>query len=209
MSNFGTNGDDQLLLYRESQTFSGLDGNDFLRAIDDTVSYFINGNMGNDFVWGGAGNDTLYGGQGSDEVIGEEGDDIINGNKGADYVFGGDGNDQVSGGRGADSVAGGNGNDTLIGGLGNDILVDGDGVDVFVFGTTPNPSVIEERDVIQEFSLGEDKIGLTGGLSFADLQFGVDRGHKIITYTANGVHHTIEFSFSVFGDFTASDFILI
>jgi Ca2+-binding RTX toxin-like protein len=59
----------------------------------------------------------------------------------------------------------------LRGGLGNDTLTGGNGGDVFVFASG------DGTDTITDFKLSNDKIGLTGGLTFENLSFS---GNNII-----------------------------
>jgi Ca2+-binding RTX toxin-like protein len=82
-------------------------------------------------------------------------DDVINGQGGNDTLFGLGGND---------ILRGGSGNDVLIGGLGQNQLVGNTGQDIFVI----YPGGIS--DVI-DFTFGEDKIGLTKGITYDSLQF--------------------------------------
>ena len=84
------------------------------------------------------------------------GNDSLIGNAGNDTLIGGNGTDFLVGSAGDDLLYGGNGTDTLRGGLGEDI---------FVFASG------EGIDTITDFSLGTDKIGLTGGLTFGQLSF--------------------------------------
>jgi Ca2+-binding RTX toxin-like protein len=55
------------------------------------------------------------------------------------------------------------GNETIIGGSGNDSLISGAGEDLFVL--SPATGV----DAIADFQLGQDKLGLSGGLRFEQL----------------------------------------
>jgi len=80
-------------------------------------------------------------------------------------LIGGNGTDFLLGSAGNDLLNGDNGNDTLRGGLGSDILTGGNGTDIFVFASG------EGIDTITDFSLGTDKIGLTGGLTLGNLSF--------------------------------------
>jgi len=105
------------------------------------------GISGSDILTGTAGNDSIDGGNGSDILIGNAGNDTLIGGIGTDFLVGGAGDDLLDGG---------NGEDTLRGGLGEDIFV-------FAAG--------EGIDTITDFSLGTDKIGLTGGLTFGQLSF--------------------------------------
>ncbi len=87
---------------------------------------------------------------------GTEGDDTLIGGNGADELKGLDGNDTLSGWYGDDIIFGGSGNDTLVGDPGSDIFVLAAG---------------EGTDTITDFTIDEDLIGLSGGLTFADLSF--------------------------------------
>ncbi|MEG4279081.1 cadherin-like domain-containing protein [Microcoleus sp. MON1_C1] len=114
------------------------------------------GTSGNDTLTGTAGNDSLNGGSGNDSLTGNAGNDTLIGGNGSDFLFGSAGNDLLNGD---------NGDDTLRGGPGTDILTGGNGQDIFVFASG------EGIDTITDFSLGSDKIGLTGGLTFGNLSF--------------------------------------
>jgi Ca2+-binding RTX toxin-like protein len=114
------------------------------------------GGNGNDTLTGTAGNDSLNGGNGNDSLIGNAGNDTLIGGNGTDFLLGSAGNDLLNGD---------NGSDTLRGGLGNDTLTGGNGSDIFVFASG------EGIDTINDFKLGTDQIGLTGGLTFGNLSF--------------------------------------
>jgi Ca2+-binding RTX toxin-like protein len=114
---------------------------------------------------GGSGNDTLTGTAGNDSLNGGNGNDSLIVNAGNDTLIGGNGKDFLVGSAGDDLLNGDNGDDTLTGGPGTDTLTGGNGEDIFVF------AAIEGIDTITDFSLGTDKIGLTGGLTFGDLSF--------------------------------------
>jgi hypothetical protein len=120
---------------------------------------------------GGNGHDTLTGNDGNDILLGGTGEDTLIGNAGDDTLMGGNGTDLLLGDAGDDLLYGGNGTDTLRGGLGNDTLTGGNGGDVFVFASG------EGTDTITDFKLSNDKIGLTGGLTFENLSFS---GNNII-----------------------------
>jgi Ca2+-binding RTX toxin-like protein len=74
-----------------------------------------------------------------------------------------------------DKLQGGEGNDRLYGGRGNDLLTGGLGRDIFVLMTQSG------RDTIQDFTDGEDKIGLAGGLTFEQLTIGSCNGNTLIS----------------------------
>ncbi|WP_329605000.1 calcium-binding protein [Undibacterium flavidum] len=79
-----------------SRTQYGTDGDDEMlgTALDDTIY----GGAGEDYIAGGDGNDRLYGGLDTD---------FLSGGKGNDSLFGGDGIDILAGGAGNNILAGG------------------------------------------------------------------------------------------------------
>ncbi len=173
----------------------GNQGNDSLNGQEDDD--LILGNEGNDFIDGGKGNDTLFGGngqdlilssEGNDTLFGELGDDTLSGDAGNDLVYGGQGNDLIDGGKGNDSIYGDKGNDTLLGcegndilfgGLGNDSLIGGLGNDIFVVGNSLG------LDIISDFVKGQDVLGLSGGLSFNQLEISQSNNNALIK--VNGI----------------------
>ncbi|MEG3836140.1 calcium-binding protein, partial [Microcoleus sp. Z1_C4] len=94
---------------------------------------------------------------------GGEGNDLISGNEGADILGGCEGNDTMHGGEDNDTLTGCQGDDILYGDLGNDSLIGGSGNDIFALTTG------QGFDIIADFTLGQDLIGLSGGLSFSQL----------------------------------------
>ncbi|MEX0337257.1 VWA domain-containing protein, partial [Vibrio tubiashii] len=110
--------------------------------------------------------DVGHSGAGNDHVYGQGGVDIIYGASGNDVLDGGEGNDGLRGGSGEDRLIGSAGEDILIGGLGDDILTGGDDADIFKFvdqDSTNNQVDIRdgERDIITDFTKGEDKIDIS------------------------------------------------
>lgn len=84
-------------------------------------------------------------------------------NNSADVINGQGGNDTLTGLSGDDILRGGEGDDLLNGGVGKDTLNGGAGKDIFVLaGNT-------DFDLIADFTLGQDLIGLTGGLTVEQL----------------------------------------
>lgn len=147
---------------------NGLGGNDILNARDTNDT--LNGGLGNDTLNGNGGNDTLNGDAGNDSLNGGIGNDILNGGSNNDTLNGGIGNDSLNGGTGNDSLNGGTGNDTLIGGSGDDILVGGAGKDtmsdqtgndIYRYFSTSESTVGAQRDVILDFTRGNDKLDLS------------------------------------------------
>jgi serralysin len=151
--------------------------------VGDALTNVADGKRGNDVMLGRAGDDRLAGGNGEDVMFGGDGIDILAGGNNNDSLFGEIGNDQMDGGNGDDTMDGGVGTDILLGGNGADTLVGGDGVDtmtggagrdrfvytgnVFAGGTpalvaAPNIRVLNQPDLIQDYTIGEDQIGLDG-----------------------------------------------
>ena len=142
-------------------TLIGTNSNDLIigRQSDDVLI----GKLGNDSLFGGLGNDLLYGNQGEDILNGNHGNDTVYGGKGNDIVRGRKNDDLILGNLGDDNLFGDWGNDTLIGGQGNDSLIGGAGNDLFVLG----PATVV--DAIADFQVGQDRLGLSGGLRFEQL----------------------------------------
>ena len=165
----------------------GATGNDTVYGNQDDDSVYggeqddiLLGNEGSDYIQGDAGKDTIYGGQSGDTILGGEGDDLIFANKANDLVHGGAGNDVIYGNEGNDTVNGDEGNDFLHGGQENDLISGGSGVDTLTGGLGDDTFVIGEEmgtDIIEDFTNGSDLIGLTDGLTFAQLTFS---GNNII-----------------------------
>lgn len=199
----GDDNENYILAGLGNDTIFGSSGDDFINGNQDAD--VINGNRGNDTIHGGKGNDFLRGGQnndviygdldkdtlcgdlgndnmfgmlGDDILIGSEGDDTLNGNQGNDTVCGGEGNDLVRGGQNNDFLCGCAGNDTIFGDFGNDTLCGGEGNDIF--GLRVNSGL----DIIKDFTIGKDLLGLTGGLSFTQLTIAQQGQDTLIRITA-------------------------
>lgn len=104
-------------------------------------------------IEGTAGNDTILftGGTGNQSFFGGAGTDVIASGLGNDLLAGGDGNDTLDGS---------NGNDTVIGGIGTDQMTGGFGTDRFDFNDFSELSKGAPRDIITDFSHGEDVVDL-------------------------------------------------
>ena len=109
--------------------------------------------------------DLNFGNTPVNEIVGENGKDTLSGSVGFDEIVGGRGKDELFGFEGNDTLNGGKGKDILDGGLGNDVLTGGRGKDIFVLATGYG------ADTITDFNDGNNSIGLSGGLTFADLSF--------------------------------------
>lgn len=143
-------------------TVTGTAGDDVLYARGGDVT--IAGGLGNDIIQGDAGNDVLRGDHNVSWDGGRTGgDDIIYGGRGNDRIGGKGGNDQLYGQEGNDQMWGDQGDDLLRGGTGNDTLVGGKGNDTFVV------AISEGTDIISDFEIGKDRLGLANGLAFSHL----------------------------------------
>ncbi len=156
---------------------SGTGGTEMLVG-NDGVN-ILNGFGANDILAGDLANDIIYGGEGDDVLRGDlnsrsaqtgeaGGDDLIFGGSGNDRIGGKSGNDRLFGEAGDDQIWGDDGDDLLRGGLGNDTLTGdnssgGSGSDTFVL------ALGEGTDIIVDFEVGTDLIGLADGLSLGQL----------------------------------------
>ncbi len=158
----------------------GTDADDMIlaRTGDDVIA----GEAGDDFISGGNGDDVLRGDENSRSSSGSvDGNDTILGGVGDDRIGGKGGNDQLFGDEGNDIIFGDDGDDILRGGLGDDMLTGddfsgGQGADTFILAAG------EGTDMIVDFEMGIDQIGLADGLSFADLTLGSVNNIVAVTF---------------------------
>jgi Ca2+-binding RTX toxin-like protein len=132
----------------------------------------LRGEDGTNSILGFAGDDTLFGGSQLDVLSGDEGDDVLRGGDGDDRLNGGDGNDRLLGGGNRDNLEGGRGNDRLRGGLGRDILRGDEGRDVLIGGRASDVFILQSdlgSDRIEDFTVGQDKLGLADTFGVGDL----------------------------------------
>jgi D-alanyl-D-alanine carboxypeptidase len=100
----------------------------------------------------------IINGKSTDDVLrGTEGKDAIYAMAGYDSLYGMGGNDVLIGGADGDLIFGGDGNDLLVGNTGDDVLFGGAGLDIFAFKKG------DGTDIISDFKVGEDKIGVIKG----------------------------------------------
>ncbi|MEG4274183.1 MULTISPECIES: calcium-binding protein, partial [unclassified Microcoleus] len=172
---FGDEGDD---------TIAGGEDNDLIYA--GKANDLIHGDRGDDLIYGGDGSDELCGDEGSDTIYGDRADnlavsvgandqqDCINGGDGDDLLYGNEGQDTINGDAGSDTLIGGKDNDLLNGGAGDDWLFGDLGEDTLIGGTGSDRYVLSADggiDTVINFEVGVDKLVLTDGLSFQQLQF--------------------------------------
>ena len=99
--------------------------------------------------------DTIYGSVDDDKLFGGNNDDRLFGKLGRDTLVGGAGNDRLVG----DDFNVGS-DDLLYGGVGKDTLTGNDGADTFVFETSDGSSDRDSANLITDFEVGVDGIGL-------------------------------------------------
>lgn len=160
---FGTDKGDSINGSTGNDTIYGLGGDDSITG--DAGNDILFGNVGIDNLDGGVGDDSLFGGKEADTLIGNSGNDLLSGNNDLDILLGGDGNDTIYGGKEGDILIGGDGDDLLRGDLGEDLLNGGAGSDIFEVNAK------SLNDIAVDFTDGQDRIGLSGGLTFGQLGF--------------------------------------
>lgn len=137
--------------------FEQLQGSGFFERIQISAAGVVdltNANVtGIDEFTGTTGADTFL-------FAGGTGNLLVNLGAGADSVSGGNSSDTELGGGGNDTLQGGGGTDLLVGGAGTDSLTGGIGADRFDFNDVTEVDKGVARDVITDFSHGQDVIGL-------------------------------------------------
>ncbi|WP_442921660.1 FG-GAP-like repeat-containing protein [Microcoleus sp. Aus8_D2] len=169
---FGNKGNDSINGKEDDDLIFGNQANDLSDGGKGNDSLF--GGKGNDLMFGSEGNDSLYGQLGDDTLCGGAGDDFLSGNENQDLIDGSAGNDTIYGGEESDTLLGCEGDDFLSGDLGNDSLIGGLGNDTFVLDSR------QGFDIIADFLKGQDSIGLTGKLSFNQLQISQKNNNTMI-----------------------------
>lgn len=188
---YGGDGNDTLNSGSGDDILNGGNGNDKLYAGEGKNQIYAG--SGNDLVFTGAGDDLIYAGDGNDEIYAGEGvntiysgdgNDLIYGGSNSDRIDAGAGNDQIFANGGNNTILGGAGNDTIYSGSGNDFINAGAGSDTIWLGGGQDTVVIAKGngiDTINNFQLGQTRIGLSGGLTFNDLAIAQGTGATLIS----------------------------
>ncbi len=182
---------------------NAIEGNQSNDSLFGTVGDdFIYGLDGNDQIFGSEGKNTLFGSAGNDSLYGGSQDDVIYGGSGNDLIFTSEGNNTIYGGFGNDIIYSGSGNDRIDGGTGNDTIWLGGGQDIVVlakgFGV----------DTVNNFQLGQTRLGLSGGLTFGDLAITQDTGATLIEIAATG-EDLARLSWVQASNISASNFVAV
>lgn len=125
----------------------------------------ITGTPNADLLVGTPNPDRLLADAGDDAIAGNQGSDTLQGHMGQDLLYGGQDSDFIYGGQGNDTLYGDKGGDRLSGDLGSDLLIGGAGEDTFIF-SQPSPEHPSQGDWILDFEDTQDRIHLTGGLTY-------------------------------------------
>ncbi len=167
---YGGEGDDQLEGGVGNDVLDGGAGADILMgglgtdtASYDSASAGVQIDLAGALTWtGDAAGDTydsiemIEGSRYTDRLLGDNEDNNFNGGNSSDRVFGRMGNDVLNGGRGVDAIYGNNGADVMTGGS-----VAGQ-MDRFIyFGATDTGVGAGNRDIITDFTSGEDRIEIS------------------------------------------------
>lgn len=193
----------------------GRNAGGFLSTVDGILGGFTIANgvtienaiagSGNDILVGNQDDNQLKGGGGQDDLDGNQGDDDLLGMAGQDTLSGGNGEDTLTGGGTGDILNGGRQNDELYGNLGRDVLSGGAGSDELWGGIGRDTFLLEKGngvDLIQDFNISKDSLGLTQGVRLGSLTIvqrdegalirqGGDRLATLIDVDANDITNTL------------------
>ena len=158
---------------------------------DDTI-YDLGGN---NTIYAGEGNNTIYARNGNNTIYAGAGNDIIKAGNGNNKIFAGEQVNTITTGSGDDLIYAGAGNDVIKAGLGNNIILAGEGNNTI---TSSGVDTIFALSGSDRFILGEgagvatiikfdesDRITLTGGLTFSNLNISQNGNDTLISAGAD------------------------
>jgi Ca2+-binding RTX toxin-like protein len=196
LTNYTDNGDRVLYGTAGDESLVGSTGNNVIYANEDNNTVKVGsgndtiysgaseGNStpsgGNNTLYGTAGDDILTGGEGNNTIYSSEGNNTITTGAGNDTIYGGAGKDIINAGAGTNLIYAGEGDNIIYGGQGNNTIYTGSGHDLFVLGAGGT-------NLIMNFEVGKDLLGLTNGLTFEQLS--ITQGtnnNEFFTQVANG-----------------------
>jgi uncharacterized protein (TIGR03118 family) len=139
-------------------TFSLVDGEQYqVNAQANAVSFIIGDSAPFNTILDEAKKDYIQGTAGKDAIYGLDG---------FNSLYGGGDRDVIVGGKDGDLIFGGAGDDLILGGKGQDVLFGESGTDTFAFRKG------DGTDIISDFKVGEDKIGvIKGEIQINDISF--------------------------------------
>ena len=208
------NGTDSLVNIEKARLYGGQNENQ-INASAFTGSVFLYGYDANDNLIGGSADDGLGGGEGDDSLDGGAGIDYVWESADIDFsltdskligkgtdsllnieeavLLGGKsdniidasaftrGSTYLYGNEGTDTLIGGISDDFLFGGLGDDSLTGGAGADIFTIESDSG------HDIISDFEDGTDKLTLSDGINFNDLDMNDVSGNTEITFNSQAL----------------------
>jgi len=224
---------DQVIAHSPGLVYEGIA---FYQPIKATPMVFKSAEVGSDQLQAYGDNDAIIQGwrtpnnaQGFDDVRARVSD------TGSDTLAGGGGNDVLRDGASPDILTGGAGNDTLDGGPGADVLTGGAGRDIFEFqllfaspgfATAATGVGPGNRDIVTDFTQGQDKIDVHGWQDFnrepgavfigqgpagqdgLQVGFHYEGGNTIVRLEAQNYNPAGEIQLTGIIALTAADFIL-
>jgi Ca2+-binding RTX toxin-like protein len=107
----------------------------------------------------------------ANRLDGNAGANLLDGGKGNDSLHALGGDDTLLGGANDDRLRGDSGDDSLVGRAGFDILLGGNEADLFLFSAIPLS--VDAADIIIDFTVGLDRVGIIGAAFDASLGSGV------------------------------------
>jgi hypothetical protein len=149
----------------------------------------LNGTISDDTIYAGGGNDQIFGSEGVNTLFGQDGNDSIYGGSQVDYIYAGNGNDTIYASEGNNNIFGDAGDDILYSGSGNDLIDGGVGNDTLWLGGGLDTVVLASGngfDMINNFQRGQTTLGLSGGLTFNDLNIVQSGNGSLIKVAATG-----------------------
>lgn len=184
-------------------------------VIGSNASDLVIGNGSDNVIYGNGGRDALAGFGGNDTIYGGDQNDVIEGGAGADTLDGGTGTNTLSyamsangvrinlatnaaSGGDADgdtisnfqNVIGSDGNDVLVGSSANNVFFEATGINLIVGGGGMDTFVFSEHltgfTQVQDFHVGEDRLGFEGLDSMQDLSFSQASGGTIVHIDGTG-----------------------
>jgi serralysin len=95
-------------------------------------------------------------------------------------------NDEILGNNAANRIEGGSGADRITGSRGADVIAGGSGTDTFIFAPGDGGAAVSDGDTILDFTVGEDRIGLSSPLTFEAIAIQASGGNSLLRIANTG-----------------------